>query len=62
MTNTTHSIQLKSERTSKIRTGLYIDEGLLSEIKEIATRSDVSVNEAFILLMKQGITANKTNA
>lgn len=59
MTNINHSIQLKSDRANKIRTGLYIEEPLLEEIKDIAERSGISVNESFILLIKEGIEANK---
>lgn len=57
MTTPQEMIHLKSDRVAKIRTGLYIDEPLFDQIKDIAERSEISVNETFILLMKQGINA-----
>lgn len=49
------TIRLKSERAPKVRTGLYIEEELLAQIKAIADHNDISVNEAMVLLIKRGI-------
>lgn len=51
------TIQLRSERAPKTRTGLYIEEALLDQIRGIAEHNDISVNEALVLLIKRGLQA-----
>jgi len=55
------TIQLRSERTPKIRTGLYIEEALLEQIRGIAEHNEISVNESVILLIKRGLDASQEN-
>ena len=55
------TIQLRSERTPKTRTGLYIEEALLDQIRGIAEHNEISVNESLILLIKQGLEASQKN-
>lgn len=55
------TIQLRSERTPKIRTGLYIEEALLEQIRSIAEHNEISVNESVILLIKRGLDASQEN-
>ena len=52
---TAETIQLKSERAPKVRTGLYIEEELLAQVRGIADHNGISVNEALVLLVKRGI-------
>lgn len=57
--NEHHNIILPTVRPKKVRAGLYLDKELSESIKEIARRSDISYNEAFIELVKAGIDAYK---
>lgn len=55
------TIQLRSERAPKTRTGLYIEEALLDQIRGIAEFNEISVNESMILLIKRGLDASQEN-
>lgn len=60
-TDTTNQLELdlQTERQPKMRTGLYIEEALMEQVRGIAAHNSISVNEALTLLIKRGMKADQ---
>jgi hypothetical protein len=53
------SLKLKSEKTEKTRSGLYLDKELHEKVKSVAVLNGLSYNETLILLIKRGLKVSE---
>ena len=52
-------MQLQNNKVKKKSTGLYLPEAVISDVAEIASRNELSVNETMTQLLQLGIEAIK---